>query len=258
MGRFAGYLGRKTINLINHVLNLTLFTCRLIGLFFRPQKSGRALVRNVVVDQIYYTAVQALPVLIPTALIVGSMIIIQMSMLAGQFDLGKIVVLLIFREAGPIITAIIVILRSATAVTIEVSYMMVLKEIEALEMSGIDPMRVVCLPRFVGITFAILSLSILFGMIAMIGGWGIALAGGFFPVSGFFNQIAKAVTVADIAAGMVKALLFGVAITVTCLYHGFSSREEITEVPVATSRSSIECFMICLVINIIVSILFSI
>ncbi len=251
-----GYLGRKTIYAVNHILNLITFTLKLMGLFFRKSKSGRTLVRNVVVDQIYFTAVQALPVLIPIALIVGSMIIIQLSMLSGQFNLGKIVVLLILREVGPVITALVVILRSATAVTIEISYMVVLREIEVLEMSGIDPMFVVCFPRFLGITFAILSLSVLFGMLAIIGGWGIALAGAFFPVGGFFQQIVKAVTFADIAAGLVKAFLFGVAITVTCLYHGFSYKEEITEVPVATSRSSIECFLFCLVINISISILF--
>ena len=54
------------------------------------------------------------------------------------------------------------ILRSATAVTIEMSYMSVLHEIDALEMAGIDPLHAVGFPRLVGITTAIVSLVLVF------------------------------------------------------------------------------------------------
>jgi phospholipid/cholesterol/gamma-HCH transport system permease protein len=91
-------------------------------------------------------------VIVPIALLVGSAIIIQFAKLSGQYDFGRISVLLIVREVGPIITAMIVILRTATAVTIEISYMRVLHELDALEMNGIDPIRIVCVPRIIGIT----------------------------------------------------------------------------------------------------------
>lgn len=256
MGRLTGYIGRKAIGFFNHILNLLAFTFKLAGLTLSFPYSGRVLVRRIVVEQVYFTAVQALPVLIPISLITGSMIIIQLSFLTGQIDLGKIAVLLILREIGPMLTAIIVILRSATAVTIEISYMKVLNEIDALEMSGIDPMIVVCFPRFIGITSAILSLYVVFGMFAITGGWTIAWIGAYFPVGGFLQQIAKAVSVADIAVGLIKAFFFGVAITVTCLYHGFEHKKQITQVPISTSRSSIECFLFCLVINIFISVVF--
>ncbi len=256
MGSLTGYIGRKTLKFVNYVLDLLAFTYKLVGLSFNFPHTGRVLAGRIIVEQIYFTAVQALPVLIPISLITGSMIIIQLSMLSGQVDLGKIAVLLILREIGPMLTAIIVILRSATAVTIEISYMKVLHEIDALEMSGIDPMIVVCYPRFIGITSAILSLYVVFGMFAITGGWFIAWVGAYFPVGGFFQQIAKAVSVADIAVGLIKAFCFGVAITVTCLYHGFEYKEQITQVPVATSRSSIECFLFCLIVNILISVVF--
>ena len=60
----------------------------------------------------------------------------------------------------------------------------------------------------------------------------------------------------DDGVGLLKAILFGVAITLTSLYRGFEMKHQMTEVPVATSRSAVEGFLHCLVINVIISISF--
>jgi phospholipid/cholesterol/gamma-HCH transport system permease protein len=160
------------------------------------------------------------------------------------------------REIGPLITAIIVILRSATAVTIEMSYMNVLNEIESLEMAGIDPLNTLCLPRLLGITTAVVSLVLVFDLMAIIGGYVIVKGMTTLPVEGFFQQIAKGVVGDDIAVGLLKSILFGMAITGTCLYHGLTPKDQITQVPIATSRAAVDCFFYCLVINIFISFIF--
>jgi phospholipid/cholesterol/gamma-HCH transport system permease protein len=256
MENLVGPLGRKTIQSANRLMDLCALTCRMVGVALPLPRTGRALIRQVIMEQIYFTAVQALPVIIPVALIIGSMMIIQFSQLSGQVDLGKLVVLLVLREIGPLITAIVVILRSATAVAIETSYMKVLNEIDALEMAGIDPLHVVCFPRLVGITTAIVSLVLVFDLMAIIGGYTIVRSATDLPVEGFFQQIARGVEGADITVGLLKGIFFGVTITVTCLYHGLSQKSQITQVPVATSRAAVDCFFYCLVINIFISFIF--
>ena len=131
------------------------------------------MVRRNTLEQVYFTAVQALPMILPIATLIGAMIIVQFSKFSGQYDLGKITVLIIVRELGPILTAFLIILRSATAVTIEISYMNVFNEMDALEMSGLDPLWVICVPRLVGITSAILCLFIVFDIVAIVGGYAI-------------------------------------------------------------------------------------
>lgn len=256
MNNFIGALGKTTIRRVNRLMDLCALTYRLVTLVLPFPHSGRALIRRVIVEQVYFTAVQALPVIIPVALIIGSMMIVQFSQLSGQVDLGKLVVLLVLREIGPIITAIIVILRSATAVTIEMSYMNVLNEIDALEMAGIDPLYTLCFPRLIGITSAIVSLILVFDLMAIIGGYAIVKGVTTLPVEGFFQQIAKGVVGVDIVVGLLKGIFFGVTITVTCLYHGLARKSQITQVPVATSRAAVDCFFYCLVINIFISFLF--
>lgn len=256
MGNLIGVLGRKTIDSANRLSDLCALAYRLMTVALVLPRNGRVLIKRVIVEQVYFTAVQALPMIIPVALIIGCMMIIQLSQLSGQVDLGKVVVILILRELGPLITAIIVILRSATAVTIEMSYMNVLHEMDALEMAGIDPFHTLCFPRLVGITAAIVSLILVFDLMAIIGGYIIVKGVTMLPVEGFFQQLAKGVMGTDIVVGLLKGILFGVTITVTCLYHGFTRKGQITEVPVATSRAAVDCFFYCLVINIFISFIF--
>jgi phospholipid/cholesterol/gamma-HCH transport system permease protein len=256
MGPMLGYIGRNIIVVSNHVASLCAFARRLLRLPFDKNRDGRAIVRVIMVEQMYFTGVQSLPILIPTALVVGTAMIIQFAAVSGQYDLGKLILILIVRELGPMVTALILILRSATAVTIEISYMQVLHEIEALEMSGIDPLRIIGLPRLAGITFSVLCLFILFDLFALAGGYLIVLTVTPLPVGNLPSQLANAVTATDIAVGMVKALCFGVTITSVALYHGFRSKQSITQIPVVTSRAAIESFFYCLLANFFISFIF--
>jgi phospholipid/cholesterol/gamma-HCH transport system permease protein len=256
MDHIAGFIGRKTINSVNRILDLFAFTYRIGRLIFKRVKEGRVLVRRIVLEQIYFTAVLALPIIIPVALILGSMLIVQLAKISNQYDLGKTIVLLIVRELGPGITALFVILRSATSVTVEIGYMNLFHEIDTIEMTGLDPVRVICLPRLIGITTAMLCLFIVFDIVAIVGGYAIVWSFTHIPMGNLLSQIGKAITPIDITVGIFKAVCFGITITVTCLYHGFSKIKHITKLPSITSGAAVECFFYCLIINVIISVVF--
>jgi phospholipid/cholesterol/gamma-HCH transport system permease protein len=256
MTRFAGYIGRETIRRTNHLLELAALTCRIFGLFLRKDKTGRRFVRAIIAEQIYFTAIQALPIIVPIALIIGAGLILQFSKLSAQYDIGKIAVAVIIREIGPLATALVVILRSATAVTIETGYMTVQHEIEAIEMSGIDPHHVISFPRLVGITTAMLSLFLVFDLVAILGGYAIVWTTTEVPLGNFMSQIGKAISGMDIIEGIVKGICFGITITVTCLYRGYTVGTQMTMLPVATSKAAIESLFYCLVMNIVISLFF--
>jgi len=217
-------------------------------------------VYHITIEQIYFTAVQALPIIVFISLIIGSMIVIQFSKqfgsVEGNFILGNLVVFLIVRELGPLITAIIVILRSAVAVTIETGYMSVLHEVEAIEMMGIDPLYLVCLPRLIGITTAILCLFMIFDIVALVGGYIVSWMFTDIPMEDFLPEIGKAITGTDLAVGIIKAIFFGYIITTVCLYRGFKVEKSITEIPPATSKAAVECLLYCLFVTITISVIF--
>lgn len=252
----VGSTGRWIIRATDTIGGVCALIWCLLRRLYRPPKEGRRLVRRVVVEQIYFTAIQALWLIIPIALIIGTALIAQFARVSGQYDAGRLMVVLVVREFGPMITALIVILRSATSVTIELGYMNVLHELDAVEAAGIDPWRVLLMPRMFGITSAICSLFIVFDLCAILGGYLIIWMFTYLPVADFLNQVSKAVTGADIWVGIVKGVLFGVVISATSIHHGLKTHRRITDIPPATSRAAVESFFYCLVLNALVSIMF--
>jgi phospholipid/cholesterol/gamma-HCH transport system permease protein len=253
-------IGRWTINRFSHLLDLLAFTYRISAILFKGPKTGKRLVVKFTFEQVYFTAIQALPVVVFIALITGSMIVMQLAgpfaIVEGRYILGELIVILVVRELGPLFTALIVILRSAVAVTIETSYMRILGELDALEMQGLAPLYLIGPPRLVGITVAILCLFFVFDMVAILGGYAVAWAITRVPLENFLAEIGKAISGIDITVGIVKAIFFGFTITVTCLYRGLRVGQAFTQIPVATSKAAIECLLYCVFVNIIISVIF--
>ncbi len=250
------YVGNKSITTVKHILNLFAFAYRLLEIFILRPVPGRALSKKAEIEQIYFTAVQALPIIVPIALMVGTGLIIQVSKLSGELELEKITAVLIIRELGPIITALLVILRSATAVTIEISCMVVFNEIETIEMAGADPMKLLAFPRFVGITTAVVCLFIIFNVVAIFGGYAIVWITTDLNISSFLLLMGKAITPTDLIVGILKAFSFSISITIISLYHGFKTPKVFTFIPISASKSAVECFFWCMVINIFISAVF--
>jgi phospholipid/cholesterol/gamma-HCH transport system permease protein len=117
-------------------------------------------------------------------------------------------------------------------------------------------MLIICLPRLVGITLAVLCLFIVFDLVSILGGYVLIWTFTYIPIDNFHAQIAKSISGTDIAVGIVKAICFGMIITVTSLTHGFKIKKQVTDIPVGTSRSALESVFHCLVSNIIISIIF--
>jgi phospholipid/cholesterol/gamma-HCH transport system permease protein len=99
-------------------------------------------------------------------------------------------------------------------------------------------------------------LFVVFDLVSIIGGYAIVWMVTYIKMGNFLGQIGDAITATDIAVGIIKALCFGITITVTCLTHGLSQKNQITDIPSGTSRAAVACFFYCLVINVIISILF--
>ncbi len=260
MSSLVQAIGRRTLNSVNHLLDLFAFTNRIASVLLRRHRTGQRIVLGFTCEQIYFTAMQALPVVLFIALITGSTTVIQLTKqfgtLEGRNIVAEFIVILIIRELGPLFTALIVILRSAVAVTIEASYMSVLGELDAIEMQGIDPIHLICLPRLIGITVAIFCLFFIFDLVAILGGYVVAWTITDVAVGNFLQKIGKAISGVDITVGIVKAIFFGFTITVTSLYRGFRVKKAITQIPSETSKAAIECLLYCVFINIIISVIF--
>jgi len=221
---------------------------------------GGALVRRTTLYQIYFTGVDAVWVVAPLAAIIGGVIIAQtLTVLSGATAavvLGKTIELVLIRELGPMMTAVIVIGRSGSAIAAELANMKVLGEIDLLESMGIDIYRLLVLPRLVGVTSAIFCLCLVFDVVAVLGGYAAASVAIDTPLGAFLEIVGGHLTVMDIATTGLKALAYGLAIATISCWQGLSVQGSTTEVPQATRRAVVHSLVVCIVADGIVSALF--
>jgi len=133
---------------------------------------------------------------------------ISMQKFGAQIYVADLIVISLFRELGPLITAIIFASRSGSAYAAEIGTMKVNEEIDALTTMGIDPVKFLAIPRMISglVMMPLLTMfNLLFGLI----GCGLVmLSFGFAPIT-YFNRIQEAATLGDLSGGLVKTLVFG-------------------------------------------------
>ncbi len=139
--------------------------------------------------------------------------------------LGVLTALSLVRELGPVVTALLFAGRAGTALTAEIGLMRAGEQLAAMEMMGVDPMRYVVAPRFIGAFIAMPVLALIFSAVGIIGAWivGVGLIGT--DGGAFWLQMQAAVDVfSDIGNGVIKSFVFGVACALVALYQGYSAR----------------------------------
>ncbi len=223
-------------------------------------RRGNRFIRDIVKKQIYFTGYQALGIISIIALLLGVVIIIQSVTQLMQFGaedmVGKILIITMLREFGPILTAIIIIGRSGTAITTEIGNMMVAHEVEALESMGIDTLKYIMFPRLIGVVVATICLTIYFAVVGIIGGFFVASLQLTIPFSRFFHIIFSNMQISDIAVALIKATFFGAIIAAISVYHGFKIKLSSTEVPQATTKAVVNELIYIFLFNGIITILF--
>lgn len=256
LGIVGGYLKNRC----NIVVEQASLFCRAVATAFTERKRGGNVVREVTYRQILFTGVEAIKIVFIIALILGVATIVELTTqvprIAGQTMVGTVLVAVVVRELGPLITAFIIIGRSGTAIAAEIGNMMVNHEIEAIDSMGIDPMRFIVLPRILGVTLAAMGLGLFFVVTA--------LAGGFFgsrflidyPFVVYLSDLGNALGFWDVVVCFTKCALFGVVIATVCCYRGFSVKFSSHEVPQVVIKAVVACMYTCFLINIIVTGLF--
>jgi phospholipid/cholesterol/gamma-HCH transport system permease protein len=204
----------------------------------------RPVVRDVLWRQLYFTAVRAAPFTLLLALLVAVAVAAQSpySAAAGGDVLGAVLVATLVRELAPLLTAWVVIARSGTAIAAELASMRIEGEVDALEGMGIDPFEYLVVPRVVGATVAVASLTVLFLAFAL--GASALLSpslGGPSP-GALLDHVAAALRPADAVALGAKTVVPGMAIAAVSCREGLRASRSKTELPPAVTAAGVRAF----------------
>jgi phospholipid/cholesterol/gamma-HCH transport system permease protein len=222
-------------------------------LFFRNRRVGL----RVLVMQILFTGFEALRISALLAIAIGGAIILIGASFLAEFGQSRlmysILIIVITKELGPLLTAFIVIARSGTAIATELGGMVVSHEIEAYVAVGLDPISYLAAPRFLGVVISMAVLDVYFNLFGLLGSFAVVQLVKPIGFEEYFRNLLSALAPGDLLFGLLKSLVFGVIVSVVSLYRGFEVERSSTEVPVAGIRAVGSGFMLCIVADIVLT-----
>jgi phospholipid/cholesterol/gamma-HCH transport system permease protein len=207
--------------------------------------AGRRVTARVLVKQVWFTALQAIPLIIILSSILSFLVISQAVRELGRIGaselIGRIMVVVIVRELGPLLTAALVASRSGTAIAAELATNKVMGEMNALEGMGIDPLHYLVLPRVGAVVLSTFGLTILFDLVALFAGL-VAATSGMSPER-YFDIVLQSLTFRDVWVTLMKGLVFGAIVGLIPAFHGLRIRGKPTEIPIASSQAVVGSFV---------------
>ncbi len=169
-------------------------------------------------------------------LILAFQTVAAMRQFGAEVFVADLVVVVLFRELGPLITAVLLTSRSASAFAAELGTMKVNEEIDALVTMGLDPVPFLVVPRLVAVICVIPLLTVfneLFGLI----GCGLVMTSWGIPTSIFMERIRDAATLTDFFGGLVKTFVFGALVAGIGCLRGLQTGTGPTAVGDSTTRA---------------------
>ncbi len=133
---------------------------------------------------------------------------IGMAKFGAEIYVADLVVIVLFRELGPLLTAFVLAARTGSAFAAEIGTMKVNEELDALTTMGLEPVGFLVIPRILAGIFVTPLLTMFNNLFGLVGCGVVMISIGFAPVT-FMNQIQEAATLTDLFGGLVKTLVFG-------------------------------------------------
>lgn len=252
-------LGHSVIEKIKDLHYVVGYIGKLILASFLFVSRGKAS-RKILIMQLLFTYVEALPICSFLAVAIGtSVVFLGTTFLAslGQAKLTyDLLVLIVVRELGPLLIAFVVTARSATAIATEISSMIVGHEIEAYIASGVDPIGHLAAPRFIAVTLSLFFLTIYFSIFGLIAPAIVVQFISTTEFSEYFNALFMALTVKDVIIAIIKSLIFGMIISGSATYYGFKAGHASTEIPLAGLHAVGKAFSFCIIADVLISVMY--
>ena len=246
MIRFIENIGEKTINSLSSFNEAFKFAFICLGHMLQP-KSYNPAMRMVLTKQIYFTAVTIIPLFMMMAFIFGSIIIGVVISLATEYSLqdkiGSIIITFVLDEFSPFFTALLISLRSGTAVNTEIAVMNVNKELNTLRAYNINLIDYLFLPRIISGIVSVTSLSILFAIIMLSSGYIFTLFYMNMDLHTYKYLLLDAIEVKDIVVLLLKSIAFGFVIMLIPIYSGLKTANAYTAIPISVLNGMVKLFI---------------
>ena len=251
---YTDYLGRKLFLFVMTMQGIGAFALITLGVILRKGGASSQVIRPMVRQEIARSGAKLLPMYLFIAVAVGFLVIGQTVSVAARLGainyLGTVMVTVVVRELGPMLAAMLMLARVGAANVIELGTARALNEVEALEAVGIDPVHYLVVPRVLGMTLGVFSLTVYLILAALGSGYLFAFLQDVPLTPGdYVKELAGSLGWLDFALLALKACAFGFFIAIVTCYHGLAQPLRLEDISRVTVRAVAQGIMVCVAID---------
>jgi phospholipid/cholesterol/gamma-HCH transport system permease protein len=230
-----------------------LFFLRILGALPRSLRYFRETVR-----QIWFVGAMSLTIIITCGLFVGLVLGLQLyyvlSIFGGTATLGSVVALSLYRELGPVVTALLFAGRAGTSITAEIGLMRATDQLDAMEMMAVDPLAYVVVPRFLAGIVAMPVLACVFNALGILGAHLVGVSWLGLDNGTFWSNMTSSVDLGkDVLNGLWKSMAFGAVCTLIAAFQGYFSAPTSEGVAHATTRTVVFSSIVVLALDFVMT-----
>ncbi|HTI95593.1 MAG TPA: lipid asymmetry maintenance ABC transporter permease subunit MlaE [Rudaea sp.] len=194
------------------------------------------------VRQVFFVGAMSLTIIMICGLFVGMVLGLQLyhtlSIFGGTAALGTVVALSLYRELGPVVTALLFAGRAGTSITAEIGLMRATDQLDAMEMMAVDPLAYVVAPRFLAGVIAMPLLACVFNALGICGAYLVGVNWLGLDSGTFWSNMTSSVDVwTDVMNGVWKSAVFGAVCTLIATFQGYTTPPTSEGVAYATTRT---------------------
>jgi phospholipid/cholesterol/gamma-HCH transport system permease protein len=251
---YTDLLGRKLFLFLLTVQGLGAFALITAGVVLKKFRVARNVIWPRIRQEIVRAGVGLLPMFLFLALALGFLVVGQTVSWLTRFGanqyIGTVMVIVVVRELGPLLAAMLVLTRVGTANVIELGTARATGEVEALEALGIDPVHYLIVPRVIGMAVGVFSLTVYLIIGALVSGYLWAFLQDVPLTPGdYFKQLAESLGWLDFVLLALKTVAFGFFIAVVTCYHGLAQPLRLTQVSQVAVRAVTQGIIVCVLID---------
>lgn len=242
VGAYVGEKIDQTVRLIESVGGMTYLLRDTLVWSLRGAFSGSVkLGRQALAAQMVRVGVKSIGIVVLVQMFIGCILALQLAPTLesyGQIEkIADVVAIAIFRELGPLITAIVLSGFAGASIAAEIGAMVEAEEIKALRAHAINPIRFLIVPRFLATTMMIVGLAVIADVVGVVGGFITSYSALGIAPETYWDATRNALFVKDFVTGLVKAGVFGMLITMIACHEGLTVKGGAVGVGSATTAT---------------------
>ena len=230
--------------------------------------TGRALLNVVrkphyiddILLQMDTIGVGSLPIVILTGLFTGAVMGLEMGQSLQQYGqtgrTGAFVSIILVRELGPVLAAVMVAGRNASGIASELGSMKVTEQIDAMRALGTDPIQKLVKPRMIATALMLPCLTVIDDFVGMFGGWVIAILIFKLPTRQYWTQVWQALVWRDVGEGLIKPFIFSFAVSLLGCFYGLRTTGGTQGVGKATTQAMVAASVTIFILNLFIGVIF--